>query len=416
MARIARGRFAEMKGHEGSQRGTSPPSDGADRALPSHEPLRTARRKVLALAFGLVVAVGLVGVSELGLRVWSISRRHTRWFGLVAPSRSAGYVPKPNSYVLNKNVVYRLDSHGFRISESHERQRPSRGAIFGLGDSITFGIGLPYEKTYLARLEELLARTGRNDVRVVNAACIGYDPYQELLWFRSGVARFKPKGLILGYCVNDDDPVFAVDFVGNRPAMQRWLPLEWVLATGSWVEELRYFLFRKSGLYQCVARAYGQLRMAVASQGFLQRQHRELQMEQARWKAQNRQSFEEICMAAKQASMPLLVVVFPLPSELHADGRPGRPATGKPSEHARWVLRTCKRLGVQAIDLGLHMSRGMFPANLDMHPLASGNLKVAQVIGGRILASWACVREPVRGVKPLGPPDGVGGAAEQRPR
>jgi lysophospholipase L1-like esterase len=75
--------------------------------------------------------------------------------------------------------------------------------ILALGDSITFGWGVPQDQIFTVRLEHLLqGRLGRT-VRVINSGVGGYNTVQELRYFKQEGITFKPDLVILTYLEND---------------------------------------------------------------------------------------------------------------------------------------------------------------------------------------------------------------------
>jgi lysophospholipase L1-like esterase len=71
-----------------------------------------------------------------------------------------------------------------------------------LGDSVTFGIGLPHVELYPTVLESRYRAAGRA-VEVMNLALGGYDPLQEVAALKDAGLRLDPDLVIVGYCLND---------------------------------------------------------------------------------------------------------------------------------------------------------------------------------------------------------------------
>ncbi len=71
-----------------------------------------------------------------------------------------------------------------------------------LGDSVTFGYGLPREMAYPARLAALLAgRGGRSEV--MNVSLPGWSTRQQRIAYHRIVRPYQPDVVLLGFCLND---------------------------------------------------------------------------------------------------------------------------------------------------------------------------------------------------------------------
>ena len=85
-------------------------------------------------------------------------------------------------------------------------RRPDTLRVAVLGDSFTFGWGVPAEQAWPALLEERLdaelARAGI-DAEVLNFGVPGYNTWLELLHWRRVVSRYAPDVVLLGYYSND---------------------------------------------------------------------------------------------------------------------------------------------------------------------------------------------------------------------
>lgn len=93
--------------------------------------------------------------------------------------------------------------------------------IVGVGDSVMFGWGVPYELSYLPALAARLGTASpERPWEVVNLAVPGYNTVMEVETLRAKGLRWKPDVVILGYVWNDLDlPYFLrdrVDFLSLR--------------------------------------------------------------------------------------------------------------------------------------------------------------------------------------------------------
>ena len=88
-----------------------------------------------------------------------------------------------------------------RQDRSMERLR-STFNIMVLGDSVTYGVGLPFEDAFPRRLEDLLAAQ-YDDVAVLNAAVSGYTPYNQLQQYVSRDREIPVDLVVVAFAMND---------------------------------------------------------------------------------------------------------------------------------------------------------------------------------------------------------------------
>lgn len=94
-------------------------------------------------------------------------------------------------------------------------------AIMILGDSVAYGVGVPYEDAFPQRLQKLLA-SERPDAAVLNMAVSGYTPYTQLHQYKSR-ADDLPAGLVVVVFTMNDvvDPElhwnYTEDAISNIP-------------------------------------------------------------------------------------------------------------------------------------------------------------------------------------------------------
>ena len=75
--------------------------------------------------------------------------------------------------------------------------------ILALGDSVTFGWGVPQHQIFAFRLEQLLQGRLQRPVRVINSGVGGYNTVQELTYFKQEGVTFQPDLVMLTYVQND---------------------------------------------------------------------------------------------------------------------------------------------------------------------------------------------------------------------
>jgi hypothetical protein len=120
--------------------------------------------------------------------------------------------------------------------------------ILLLGDSMTFGWGVPIEATFGRKLETILASKLERPVRTVNTGVGSYNTVQEYALLRTYADVIEPDAVILVYITNDietNDPPFdpwaQVSLRGKSPR-----EAVTILLGNSWLYRLGYFTFRLS--------------------------------------------------------------------------------------------------------------------------------------------------------------------------
>ena len=108
-----------------------------------------------------------------------------------------GWALKPLAHETSKRtgyeIDYRINSHGLRNRETEYQKPPGTFRIVLLGDSRTFGFGVPIEKHFSTLLEGYF-----RDVEVINMGVSGFGVDQELLYLTSEGFRYQPD-LVLAY-------------------------------------------------------------------------------------------------------------------------------------------------------------------------------------------------------------------------
>jgi lysophospholipase L1-like esterase len=205
-------------------------------------------RLAIGLAFGCVgIFVGLFMLEfaarlvldrngmHYGIEMWKYAKE--------IKQRSANplmsHEHAPNREATLMGVTVKTGAQGLRDRDYPEAKAPHEYRILVLGDSLTFGWGVPVDRTYPKILERIL-----NDHRphttsihsVINAGVGNYNTVQEVAYFKERGIRYRPDEVILGFYINDAEPV---------PTPQDgWLARNsylYVLATSGWDAFARRF-------------------------------------------------------------------------------------------------------------------------------------------------------------------------------
>ena len=102
-------------------------------------------------------------------------------------------------------VPVSINSYGLRGEEISVPKPANRFRIVVLGDSITFGYGIPLERTYVKVLERLLnqSTSGKRQYEVLNGGALGasLSDYEHLLTEKA--EKLQPDMILVGLCLND---------------------------------------------------------------------------------------------------------------------------------------------------------------------------------------------------------------------
>lgn len=127
-------------------------------------------------------------------------------YSLIVPRPSGRFGLRPNADLTVPerygNIRYRLNQEGYRDID-HALERRTARRILLLGDSVTFGLGVPQDRIYAARLEREVARRGGTPPEVINLAVFAYDTLDELAAFEEDGAKYRPEAVILQFYLND---------------------------------------------------------------------------------------------------------------------------------------------------------------------------------------------------------------------
>src|SRR5437773_675972 len=161
----------------------------------------------------------------------------------VVPGLSYEMVPGRNGSFEGMSV--RTNSLGMRGPEPTAAD-PSLLRVVVVGDSFTFGFGVPEEKTYPSVLAGILNRSpaGRKHrFEVLNLGVVGYNTQDEAVVVERRALALDPRLVIVGYVLNDPE-------IDPRPSLHKYFdpPVWWrhshvlrLLHLGwNWVDVLRF--------------------------------------------------------------------------------------------------------------------------------------------------------------------------------
>lgn len=177
--------------------------------------MRRAKLLIAACALSAAAAAVTLGLLEAAVRVLApqnLQPPSVYRYGILyaKPSYTAIRHRSPHF-----DVEYRTNRHGFRGGDYDFPKPPNVKRVLLLGDSFTWGWGVPDGKTYGDLLEAELSSAGRK-VQVVNLGLVGMGlSIQEYLYRRLGTL-FSPDAVVLAFISNDLD----YDFFQRKEAPQ----------------------------------------------------------------------------------------------------------------------------------------------------------------------------------------------------
>jgi lysophospholipase L1-like esterase len=158
-------------------------------------------------------------------------------------------------------VPVAINSYGLRGGEVSIPKTPNTIRILVIGDSITFGYGIPVESTYVKVLEKLLndAAAGSTRYEVLNGGTLGgsLSDYDHLLTQKAG--PLQPDMVLVGLNLNDIVVYFESGSISEAGA-------EWHGGRLPWTRRLSRFLLRHSQLYVF---CYARLKSSMYSSGII---------------------------------------------------------------------------------------------------------------------------------------------------
>jgi hypothetical protein len=113
----------------------------------------------------------------------------------------------PNDSHFTWGYPIHTNTLGFREREVAIPKPPGTFRIMVLGDSLTWGVGLPVERSYTALLEERLKGVlqGR-EIEVLNFGISGGPTLQERDILVAAAPNVDPDLVVVGFCINDPQP------------------------------------------------------------------------------------------------------------------------------------------------------------------------------------------------------------------
>lgn len=161
------------------------------------------------IVYSLVVGASILVILEVAVRAFGLTPALPLQYSKNASDPYLPWKPEPHSVVEGRTeefeYSYRHNAVGFRDIE-HTTEKP-RGTfrIVGLGDSFTYGVGAPFEQTYLYQLESLLNQhfRGRPPVEIIKTGVPRFWPEPERIMLDHYGLSYAPNLVLVAFLPND---------------------------------------------------------------------------------------------------------------------------------------------------------------------------------------------------------------------
>jgi hypothetical protein len=211
--------------------------------------LHKMRREIMLVLSSVLVSLITM---EMAFRVFdplgiSYFREASRYQLDLIPDPILGYKHAPGLQRIYQGVSVSINELGLR-DRNLENKKNGELRILLLGDSVTFGWGVPLETTFGRKLEILLTAKLGHPVRTVNSGVGGYNTVQEHAFIRTSINFIEPDIVILLYVRNDIDSNNQPFDPWSQLALQGKTPPEIIriLLGESWLYRLGVFALKYS--------------------------------------------------------------------------------------------------------------------------------------------------------------------------
>ncbi|MFP4501729.1 MAG: SGNH/GDSL hydrolase family protein [Candidatus Hydrogenedentota bacterium] len=255
----------------------------------------TTQRSRIAMNSLLIVLSLLLSVlvAEAGVRLmypWLANYNLEMWryfaiFKELHPHENLPFTMKPNREASLYGVHVATNALGFRNPEISAEKPDGVHRIVVLGDSQTFGWGVPEEDTIPRALEARL-HAEDPDYEVINLGVGNYNSIMEVELFKREGLRLAPDTVILVYFVNDAEAI---------PRIAPW----------------RFHVTRFSYLYAFLWDRYVALRARVDSEFTWKAYYQSLYQESNPHLAMNREALLELFALCEEHGITLMIASYP---------------------------------------------------------------------------------------------------------
>lgn len=342
-----------------------------------------------SMAANVALAIGstLVGLAAI--------EGYLRWIGAFeVPVETGCYAYSENPRLMYEHKPNCDDANSLGMREGEIDAGRAEDRIIALGDSITFAPGIPTDHTWPKQLQRLIAQGG-GDTKVLNFAVQGYSTVQEVETLRTKALRFRPRGVLLQYFMNDEE-IYTALFIGMLEERRKTHAPGYVEAFHSLdpghSRLVRRLLMTKTAIAVRLGLAHlARLGSEDAAPS------RDAIYDYYTKNSPVREGLEELRRLAAENALDVVVLIFPHAYGATAD-RNGTPLPELSEYPHGWVfdnarmLGLCRELGFTCIDLaGLVYQRPKLRALRGDRVFADGCCHLAQ-LGHKVMA-WVTYNE-----------------------
>lgn len=157
---------------------------------------------VIAGALELFVSQWLDDGMQYDLEMW----KYARSLKAISENPRIGHEHRPDARADLMGVDVKINRLGHRDDEIETVKPKGRFRILMLGDSVTFGWGVPQDQTFAQVLEQRFRAEGI-DAEVINTGVGNYNTTMEVESFFAHSRKLDPDVVILNYFINDAEPI-----------------------------------------------------------------------------------------------------------------------------------------------------------------------------------------------------------------
>jgi lysophospholipase L1-like esterase len=156
------------------------------------------------LFFEIVLRVSYPAYSNYNTEMWRYAKELK-----VLSEPNIGHEHQPQSSAQLYGVEIKTNKEGWRDYDYPLQKNNNTKRIMMLGDSLTFGWGVPFEQTMAKRLEKKFINGGHEQtVEVINTGVGNYNTAMEVNAFFKKGKKYNPDMILLMYYINDAEPTY----------------------------------------------------------------------------------------------------------------------------------------------------------------------------------------------------------------
>ncbi len=205
------------------------------------------------------------------IEMWKYAVQLKRVAGVEAIGHE--HMPNTRAHLMGVDVV--INNDGLRNADTELNKAAGTKRILMLGDSITFGWGVPSDQTMSSVMEDMIEAVRGGPVDVINAGVGNYNTSMEVAYFLHKGRLYEPDVVVLNYFINDAEPT---PVYGNTSWIARH-SYAYAVVGGAWDGLRRQLLgdadWREyySGLYAPDATGWRATKTSIAALADYCRQH-----------------------------------------------------------------------------------------------------------------------------------------------